>query len=552
MSKPIRWLCLFVVLAALPIFASASNHTAARSAVQQTLEPTETAVPLVTPTRVPPSPPMVLPAVNWSDVSIHKKAMKPGFEGDVDQFVNANRYLIMAKLTIETDAIIRGAERVRFTNHTTDTLTEIVFRLYPNAPLLAGRMNVTHVTVNNTVVELSLSDLDSAMSVPLDQPLAPGSSVELTLDFNVVMTRGMDASYGRFGFVRDVISATAWYPTISVYEPGSGWWRAMPSPQGDPGYTETGLYDVRLTVPADMTVAMSGTEIETTNNGDGTITHRDVTGPMRDHAFGASTRYMITPTEADGTTINIVHYKAQAGSPLDGTSNAVKYAAFAVQTFNKTFGEYPYGEFDVVQNPTPSGVEFPGLIQIAERSWIQGSSFLETVIAHEIGHQWFYGLVGNNQVEHPWLDESLTSYTEFVYIRAAYPTGSTAEQYVNAFQRRYTAYTGAGQPDQPLDLPVAAYTGLGYGAIVYGKGPLFYVELERQVGRDTVYKALKTYFNRYKYRIVTSADVLHTFEDVSGKDLRDVFRKWVGDFPGLDSESVQPPENQSAPESAVF
>jgi aminopeptidase N len=89
---------------------------------------------------------------------------------------------------------------------------------------------------------------------------------------------------------------------------------------------------------------------------------------------------------------------------------------------------------------------------------------------------------------------------------------------------------------------------------VYGKGPLFYVELERQLGRDTVYKALKTYFNRYKYRVVTSAEVLHTFEDVSGKDLRDVFRKWVGDFPGLDSESVQPPVNQPAPatESAVF
>ncbi len=555
MSKPARWFFLLVMLAALPILAPRLSHTAALPAIQQTLEPTETAVSLVTPTFVPPSTPLALPPVNWSDVSIHKKAMKPGFEGDVDKFVDANRYLIIAQLTIETDAIIRGAERVRFTNHTADTLKDIEFRLYPNAPLLAGRMNVMNIAVNNRAVEPILSDLDSVMSVPLDQPLAPGSSVEMTLDFNVVMTRGLDASYGRFGFVHDVVSATAWYPTLSVYEPGNGWWRTIPNPQGDPAYTETGLYDVRLTTPADMTVTMSGTEIETTKNSDGTITHRDVTGPMRDHAFGASTRYMITPTEADGTTINIVHYKEQAGSPTDGTSNAAKFAVFAVKTYNKTFGEYPYKEFDVVENPTPSGVEFPGLIQIAERSWIQGSSFLETVIAHETGHQWFYAMVGNNQVEHPWLDESLTSYTEFVYMRAAYPTGSTAEQYVNAFQRRYTAYTGAGQADQPLDLPVAAYTGLGYGAIVYGKGPLFYVELERQLGQDTVYKALKTYFNRYKYRVVTSADVLHTFEDVSGKDLRDVFRKWVGDFPGLDSESVQPPATQPVPATepaAVF
>ncbi|MEP7289259.1 MAG: M1 family metallopeptidase, partial [Chloroflexota bacterium] len=528
MKKYSRWsLPAFIVIASTIWFARL-NHPIATAAQNATLEPTETAIPLVTPTLLPSSTPAVRAAVDWSDVSVYKKAMKPGFEGDVDQFVNANRYLIAATLSFEQDAIIRGAERVRFTNHTSQTLKELVFRLYPNAPALAGQMNVTRVTVGDQVVQPSLFQLDSVMSVPLSQPLAQNASVELQVDFNVVMTQGLDASYGRFGYVHNVVSGTAWYPTLSVYDEGLGWWKSIPSPAGDPAYTEIGLYDVRLTTPADVTVAMSGKEIETTQNTDGTVTHRNVTGPMRDHAFMASKRYTITSIEVNGTKINAVHYKDPADPNVDGTDDALKYAKFAIQIYSKTFGDYPYAEFDVVQNPTPTGVEFPGLIQIAERAWRKGSAYLEIVVAHEVGHQWFYAMVGNNQVEHPWLDESLTSYTEFVYMRAAYPNGSQADDYIQNFQKEYAAFTGGGILDQPLDLPVSSYSTVAYGAIVYRKGPLFLVELERQLGgRDVVYKMLSDYFKVYRYKVATTAGIEKSFEATSGKDLSALFQKWV-------------------------
>jgi aminopeptidase N len=491
------------------------------------LEPTETAVPLVTPTAVPQSTPATLPFVDWNDVSIYKKAMKAGYESDVDAFVNGNRYLIDATLTIENDAIIRGAERIRYTNHSQDNLNEIVFRLYPNTPVLAGQMDISRVTVSNTVITPTFEQLNSVMSVPLAEPLASDQSVEITVDFTVVMVRGFDASYGRYGYVHNVVSATAWYPTLSVYETGRGWWTSMPSPQGDPAYSESALYDVRLTLPADMTVGMSGTIIETTQNSDGTTTYRDVTGPMRDHAFQASARYAVKQVDVDGTTINVMHYKDPTDPAVDGTEAAAKFAKQSVETFNKTFGDYPFNELDIVENPTPTGVEFPGLVQIAERAWVVGEVYLEVVIAHEVGHQWFYSLVGNNQVEHPWLDESLTSYSEFVYIRANYPTGDAANNYVQSFQQRYLRYTGAGYPDEPLDKPVGSYSDMAYGIIVYTKGPLFLVELERQFGRDTVYKMLSDYFKANKYKVVSSTTVEKAFEESSGKDLTNLFKKWV-------------------------
>jgi len=491
-----------------------------------TFAPTETSSPLMTSTPVPVPPPVDLPAVDWSDLSVYKQAMKPEHASDVDRFGDSNRYLILAAVKIETDAVIRGAERVRYTNRSDDTLNTIVFRLYPNSSTLGGTMNVTRVTLGGKPIEPEFSSFKSIMTLTLEKPLAKGESVEMTVDFNTVMSHNLDTSYGRYGFVSNVVSGTAWYPTLSVYDKGSGWWTSYPSPQGDPAYTETGLYDVRLTLPSTMTTVMSGLIIDKKENGDGTTTYRDVTGPMRDFAFQASDRYMITSQTVDGTRINVMHYRDKAGAAADGTPDVVKFSVQSVSAYNKAFGDYPYAELDVVENPTPSGVEFPGLVQITQTAWIRGNSYLESVVAHEIGHQWFYALVGNDQVNHPWIDESLTSYTEIVYWRAYY-SADKADEYVNSFQRRYLQYTGSRQPDKVLDLPVKEYSDWGYGAIVYAKGPMFYVELERQLGRDVVAKALTEYFHRMQYKIATTADVKKAFEDISGKDLTDLFKKWV-------------------------
>lgn len=530
LSPKRRWpvVAVVVVVSILGVgwwFAQSATISVAFQA--PTLQPTETAVPISTPTLVPPTR-IDVPAVKWADVSVHRQAMKVGYEADVDRYVDGNRYLIVASLSFEPDAVIRGGMRVRYTNHSRDPLELIVFRLYPNGPALGGRMAVTEVTANGVKVEPSFSKLRSVMGVPLSAPLKPSDSVELVVQFSTVMSRGLNTSYGRFGYVNGVVSSTAWYPTLSVYEPTRGWWEEVPNPSGDPGYTETGLYDVRLTVPAAVTVAMSGTIIEQTNNGDGTVTYRDITGPMRDHAFQASDRYMITPVQADGTIINVVHYKDRVNEPTDGTQLVAQYSIASFKSFNATFGHYPYKEFDIVQNPTPSGVEFPGLVQIAQNAWRKGQPFLEVVVAHEIGHQWFYALVGNNQVEHPWLDESLTSYTEVVYFRDTYPTSTLPLDHENGFKRQYNGYTGAGQPDLPLNLPVKGYANQSYGAIIYRKGPVFLLELERLLGREVVYKALSVYFERFKYDVVVSADVLEVFEEVSGEELDEVFAEWVG------------------------
>ncbi len=94
----------------------------------------------------------------------------------------------------------------------------------------------------------------------------------------------------------------------------------------------------------------------------------------------------------------------------------------------------------------------------------------------------------------------------------------------------------------PLNLPVSAYSDDNYGLIIYVKGPLFYAELERVLGRDTFLKALQLYYKRHRYEVVQSKDVLEAFEEVSDQQLDQLFYDWVGDFPGLDTSAI----NQTA------
>ena len=222
----------------------------------------------------------------------------------MDAFANANRYILTAALTINKDALITGAEQVRFTNHTTVALDKIVFRLYPNMQALGGSMSVSNITLNGKPIKPALTQ--TIMSVPLDTPLVPGAAAEMTMDFKVTMRAEYDSSYGRFGYKHGIVSAANWYPTLSVYDLGKGWWQDEAPAEGDPGYSESGLYDVHLTVPPQFVAAMSGTTVETLSNTDGTTTYHDVTGPMRDHIFLASDKYDHISQMVNGTTVQRV------------------------------------------------------------------------------------------------------------------------------------------------------------------------------------------------------------------------------------------------------
>ncbi len=486
--------------------------------------PTATAVP--TPTAVPLPP---TPVVDFDDLTPYKRAMLPQFQTDVDQVAarGASRYAI--EVAIEPSSFSRrdglkltGVERIRYTNTKDVSLPEIYFRLYPNLPGYGGQMQVNTVIVNNRLTPATLAAQNSALRVPLLSPLPPGHSLDLSLFFTATVPTETAAGYNIFSYTNNTAALAGFYPAIAVFDQ-HGWDTAIPPTYGDATYLDTSLYQVKLTVPEPMVVVASGNLLRTQSNGDGTQTLSLVSGPMRDFYMALRPDFQVVSGKVGDVWVNSYFPPQLAG----GGAQVLQFAVAALRVYSQRFGPYPYAEFDVVATPTNAGgVEYPGLVVAADRFYDNSNDFLRYIIAHETAHQWWYGLVGNNQITEPWLDEALTSYSAAIYWEDTAGQAAAQTMIENYFDGPYQQAKKYGH-DQAVIGPVQDFSGPEYAAIVYGKGPLFFNALRHQLGDAAYFKVMQTYLARYKYGNVTAADFFKTVQSVSNQDIQPLAQEWL-------------------------
>jgi aminopeptidase N len=213
----------------------------------------------------------------------------------------------------------------------------------------------------------------------------------------------------------------------------------------------------------------------------------------------------------------------------DSGKKALQFASDALRVFQNRFGAYPYREFDVVETPTTAGgIEYPGIVVIARNLYHDSreAEFFEFATVHEVSHQWWYGMVGDDQVNQPWVDESLAQYSSLIDFEDL--KGAASRQVIlrQVFQDPYNRAKAAGR-DAPVNLPVAAYDESDYSAIVYGKGPLFYDAIRTKMGDALFFQFLQTYLERYRYKIATGNDILKTAEDTCNCSLHNEYQQWI-------------------------
>jgi aminopeptidase N len=447
--------------------------------------------------------------------------MLPAFADEVSRFANATRYAIDVDIDPE-DGIFRGTALVRYTNHEDESLSEIVFRLLANTPGYGGALDVSQVTVDGAQVEPDLQFAESALYVPLEAELAPGQMVEVGLDFVGTVPTDDSSGYAQYGYFRDVLALPNFYPMIPVYD-DEGWNVELAPTYGDATFTDTALYALRITLPADMTLAVSGVVVSREDNDDGTVTYAVASGPMRDVNLIASADYRTLTDQVGGVLVTSYFLSDDD----DGGKLALDYAIHSLQIYEKLIGPYPFTELDVVATPTSAGgIEYPGLIVVAADLYGEQGGFFEFATVHEVAHQWWYSLVGNDQLDEPWLDEALTQYTSLLYFEHRYGEDVAQNIIENVFQGPYSSLL-QDEEDMPAGLPVEAYSHDLYGPVVYGKGPLFFLEMHQEVGNKDFYEILRTYFEQYRYGVAYPQDLLSVAEQVSGQDLDPLYKKWI-------------------------
>ena len=208
------------------------------------------------------------------------------------------------------------------------------------------------------------------------------------------------------------------------------------------------------------------------------------------------------------------------------------YATQALATYNDLFGPYPYTELDVVEVPSTVGFEFPELVLIGSQFFDDpahaGSrvGVVELLVAHEVAHQWWHGLVGNNHHQHAFLDEGLAEYASFLYFEREHGTAA-AEWHVDRGLRLHYATMVLTQGDQIVDQPSNAFPDEGtYVATVYWKAALGFAALREEVGDDAFFAGLHDYAARERFQIAGPPDLLGAFERAAGGQLEVFWRSW--------------------------
>jgi hypothetical protein len=372
------------------------------------------------------------------------------------------------------------------------------------------------VQVDGQAVTPALENDDLAAHLTLATPLVPGATVEVSADFSVSARDGIaDSGAARFGLTNGILLAPTFYPLIPRIVDGH--WQTLKAPAGgDTTNSDTALYNWQVTAPANLAIVGSGTTLATAKSGN-TQTQSLVTGPMRDLALVVGP-LKETQRQVGDITINawmLAKHSSQSKTMLD-------YTAKQVENLQSEVGDYPFAELDVVDAPGAfGGIEYPGEVFIGV---VDDNSFFERATVHETGHQWFYSVIGDDQLLQPWLDEAAASYTEVLYEEKAH--GAQAAQDALQSFKDELGYTK--NPELPIGLPVGEYPSENdYGIVVYAKGALFFDTLRQTLGDDTFFAFLKAYYAQYRYGFATSADFQATAEQTCSCDLKKLFDLWV-------------------------
>jgi hypothetical protein len=378
-------------------------------------------------------------------------------------------------------------------------------------------------------------DDQTVMAVPLPAPLRPGE----TLNVEISWTSRVPRTFDRTGVVGDYYFIAQWFPKLGVLE--NNGWNCHQFHANTEFYSDYGTYDVRLTVPRGWIVGATGREAARADgpNNTTTITYRQ--DDVHDFVWTTSPDYLVRTARFETAALPPVdmrlllqpEHAGQAERHFEATRTALKY-------YGEWFGPYPYGHITIVDPAWQSeagGMEYPTLFTAGTR-WLAPDQTItpESVTVHEAGHQFWYGIVGNNEFEHAWLDEGLNSFSQARALVTRYPTRYYVRRYFKDFiplrfrdlpftrldADRLEGYRLQAKSDVQAN-PSYRYDVVGGRTITYNKTALWLQTLENDIGWAALQKILSAFFTRWKFRHPRPEDFFAIANEQAGRDLTAFF-----------------------------
>ncbi len=452
-------------------------------------------------------------------------AIRPPYQNilDLPQLRTAPIYELREEVDI-AHRLITGTAHITVTNRIPRAWHTVALRLFPNLRHYGGVMRIRSLMGNGQQLPFRYSDTRTSVVADLPMLIESGGTLHLDVLYTVQYPRWEPNGYWLFGEHQGIINLPLAYPVLAVPREDGTWKLDDGLPMGDTLVAESSFFHAWVTVPSTMTLISSAViSAATPYTQSAQTTYELVSGPAREFTIVLGDRYRQEERRIQGVAIRVYYLPGDE----ETARAALTYASAAWQVYSHRFGIYPYIKMDVVETMLINrGMEYPLMSQLGVELFRDERRKLEFLTVHEVGHQWWYNQVGNDQINEPWLDEGLTEYSTYFYYQDIYGQDVADAVLHNRWEIpvRYIRDRGL---DAPIGLPESEYTPQNYETIVYGKGALFFHTLRKRLGDDVFLDVLRTYLNTYRYRIATGRDLQHVIEHVSGDNVDDLFRTWV-------------------------
>lgn len=438
-----------------------------------------------------------------------------------DKAEETKRAVYTMDLTLDTDEhSIGGSLMVDVTNYSEDDWDSLCFRDYPSlftkdfefVDSLDGKISeISNIRDKDNDEELTMerSQEDvSVIDVKLEDPIKPGETRRISMDFISYVPEVPD----RFGYMNDMYNLSNFYPVLAVYEDGD-WVAHRFVYMGECFYSLVSDYYVTFHLPTDMTLACSGEETKI-DDGKWSVAATNV----RDISAVIAEGFAVVTDEIDGVAVNCYYTEDKEWADI-----AVDAGIRSIEAFNDAFGSYPYPEIDIIQTELfAGGMEYPSIVLIYRgfEANPNPDETLSIVVAHEIAHQWFYSLVGNDQYDEAWLDESFASYAEYVYMETYIDVDKVASR-VSRMQDVIMGGSDFNVEDDELRLnrPYDDFPDdNSYVHTVYNFGQVFLYRLREKMGDEDFTAMMKAYVEEFSHKVATSGDFVEYVHIYAGDD----------------------------------
>jgi hypothetical protein len=463
-------------------------------------------------------------------------------------------YAIQATLDVDTHQV-RGRETLTWVNTGKDPVKDLAFHLYMNAfknedsvfwKESRGKMRGARATKGSWGwIEVNAISVDggpdktaemkfpgpdeTVMEVPLETPVAPGATVKVTMLFE----EQLPVVFARTGYKGDFHMIGQWFPKIGVRvgEPGQEKWHCEPFHLMSEFFADFGNYDVTLTVPDTHVVAATGVLVEARDNQDDTRVLRYKAEGVHDFVWMADPFMEIVKASAhteNGPVAVWVYYRpAQREFAERHLAAAVK----TVEWLSKLVYPYPWARMTVIDPPPDAssgagGMEYPTLVTTAGDSvfFPEGVRLPEFVTVHEVGHNWFQGILASNEVDEAWLDEGMNEYIDNYLMDKIYSEEASGIEWgpfrASMAETRLVSIAAFRElPDIIAEKSYEFADYLSYGGVTYSKTAAAMATLQHAVGDQKFLAALHAYGKEMGFKHPTEADLVRVLERETGQKL---------------------------------